>query len=75
MSVRIHKTRQNNFTGGVELGRMLVRKPVGWSGPLNNAAANLDGTVVNDAEFRQLAPAPRATRTGDRDQLSGMNNV
>jgi len=75
MSMRVDETRQNNFAGRVELGRTLVGKPVGWSGPLNHTAANLNTAVVNNVEFRQLASAARAPRSCDRDQLSGMNDV
>jgi len=54
---------------------MLVRKPVGWSGPLNHTVTNSNGAVADDAEFRQFGPAPRTPRASNGDELRGMDDV
>ena len=73
--VRVYKTRQNHFAARVEFRRMLVRKPVGWSGPLNHTVTNSNGAVADDAEFRQFGPAPRTPRASNGDELRRMDDV
>src|SRR5207247_4930324 len=70
VSVRVHKTRQNHFAARVEFRSMLIRKPVGWSGPLNHTVTNSNGAVTDDAEFRQFGPATRTPRASNGDELS-----
>src|SRR5437016_11570057 len=73
--VRVYKTRQNHFAARVEFRRMLVGKPVGWSGPLNHTVTNSNGAVADDAEFRQFGPAPRTPRASNGDELRRMEDV
>jgi hypothetical protein len=78
VGVAVHKSWHHHAPGGIHLfgaaGFREVLDPAGWAHRQQNAIANQQGSVGDQADFVQRRPASRSMGTAQGQQLPGAAN-